>query len=137
MQLAAEFGTGQVLWSIIWFFLFFIWIMLIFQIFGDIIRSEMSGVAKALWSIGIIFLPYLGVFGYLIFNGSGMAKRQVKAAEDNQEAMQAYIRDAAGTSGTGGTGGTADELTKLAELHNSGKLDDAEFAAAKAKLIHG
>ena len=134
MQLAAEFGTGQVLWSIIWFFLFFIWIMLIFQIFGDIIRSDKSGVAKALWSVLIIFLPYLGVFAYLIFNGSGMAQRQVKAAEDNQEAMQAYIRDAAGTSGTGGT---AEELTKLADLHNSGKLDDAEFAAAKAKLIHG
>ena len=97
MQLAAEFGTGQVLWSIIWFFLFFIWIMLIFQIFGDIIRSDKSGVAKALWSVLIIFLPYLGVFAYLIFNGSGMAQRQVKAAEDNQEAMQAYIRDAAGT----------------------------------------
>ncbi|HBX10826.1 MAG: SHOCT domain-containing protein [Candidatus Microthrix parvicella] len=108
--------------------------MLIFQIFGDIIRSDKSGVAKALWSVLIIFLPYLGVFAYLIFNGSGMAQRQVKAAEDNQEAMQAYIRDAAGTSGTGGT---AEELTKLADLHNSGKLDDAEFAAAKAKLIHG
>ncbi len=62
---ADEFGTGQVLWSIIWFFLFFIWIMLIFQIFGDIMRSDISGVSKALWSVLIIFLPYIGVFAYL------------------------------------------------------------------------
>ena len=131
MQLAAEFGTGQVLWSIIWFFLFFIWIMLIFQVFGDIFRSHNSGVSKALWTIGIIFLPYLGVFLYLIVHGSGMAQRQAQSMQKNDEAMQAYIRDAAGT------GTTADQLAKLAELHNSGKLDDTEFAAAKAGLING
>ena len=131
MQLAAEFGTGQVLWSIIWFFLFFIWIMLIFQVFGDIFRSHNSGVSKALWTIGIIFLPYLGVFLYLIVHGSGMAQRQAQSMQKNDEAMQAYIRDAAGT------GTTADELAKRAELHNSVKLDDTEFAAAKARLING
>ncbi len=131
MQLAAEFGTGQVLWSIIWFFLFFIWIMLIFQVFGDLFRSHISGVSKALWTIGIIVLPYLGIFLYLIVHGSGMAQRQAQSVQQTDEAMQAYIRDAAGT------GTTADELTKLAELHNSGKLDDTEFAAAKARLING
>ena len=131
MQLAAEFGTGQVLWSIIWFFLFFIWIMLIFQVFGDIFRSHISGVSKALWTIGIILLPYLGVFLYLIVHGSGMAQRQAQSIQHNDEAVKAYIRDAAGTSTT------ADELAKLAELHNAGKLDDTEFAAAKARLING
>ena len=131
MQLAAEFGTGQVLWSIIWFFLFFIWIMLIFQVFGDLFRSHISGLSKALWTIGIIVLPYLGIFLYLIVHGSGMAQRQAQSMQQSNEAMQAYIRDAAGT------GTTADELTKLSELHNSGKLDDTEFAAAKARLING
>ncbi|MEZ5383337.1 MAG: SHOCT domain-containing protein [Microthrixaceae bacterium] len=129
MQLAAEFGTGDVFLSILWFFLFFIWIMLIFQIFGDILRSDMSGGSKALWSVLIIFLPYVGVFAYLVVNGSNMAERQASAVEANEEAVQAYIRNAAGSS--------ADELAKLAELHASGKLDDAEFAAAKAKLING
>ena len=131
MQLAAEFGTGQVLWSIIWFFLFFIWIMLIFQVFGDIFRSHISGLSKALWTIGIILLPYIGVFLYLIVHGSGMAQRQAQSIQQSDEAMQDYIRQAAGT------GTTADELAKLSELHNTGKLDDVEFAAAKAKLING
>jgi hypothetical protein len=131
LQLAAEFGTGQVFWSILWFFLFFVWIMLIFQIFGDIIRSDdMGGAAKAIWSIFIIFLPFLGIFIYLIARGGGMAQRQMKAAQAQEAAMQDYIRTTAGSGAS-----AADELAKLADLHSQGKLDDAEYAAAKAKIV--
>lgn len=131
LQLAAEFGTGQVFWSILWFFLFFVWIMLIFTIFGDIIRSDdMGGVAKAIWSIFIIFLPFLGIFIYLIVRGGSMSERQMKAAKAQEAAMQDYIRSTAGSGAS-----AADELTKLADLHTQGKLDDAEYAAAKAKVV--
>ena len=131
LQLAAEFGTGQVFWSILWFFLFFVWIMLIFTIFGDIIRSDdMGGAAKAIWSIFIIFLPFLGIFAYLIVRGGSMGERQLKAAKAQDAAMQDYIRSAAGTGES-----AADQLAKLADLHSAGKLDDAEYAAAKAKVV--
>ncbi len=134
MLLAAEFGTGQVLWSLLWFFLFFVWILLIFTIFGDIIRSDdMGGWAKAIWSVFIIFLPFLGIFIYLIARGGGMAERQVAAAQKQNQAMQEYIQATAGTAG--GTS-SADQLAKLADLHASGKLDDAEYATAKAKVIN-
>jgi hypothetical protein len=134
LLLAAEFGTGQVLWSLLWFFLFFVWIMLIFTIFGDIIRSDdMGGWAKAIWSVFIIFLPFLGIFAYLIARGGGMAERQVAAAQKQNEAMQDYIQATVGTAG--GTS-SADQLAKLADLHASGKLDDAEYATAKAKVIN-
>jgi hypothetical protein len=130
LQLAAEFGTGQVFWSILWFFLFFVWIMLIFTIFGDIIRSDdMGGAAKAIWSIFIIFVPFLGIFLYLIIRGGSMGERQMKAAKAQQAAMDDYIRT------TASTGSAADELAKLADLHSQGKLDDAEYAAAKAKVV--
>jgi hypothetical protein len=130
LLLAAEWGTGQVLWSILWFFLFFVWIMLIFTIFTDIIRNDdMSGWGKAIWSIFIIFLPFLGVFIYLIVNGNKMGQRQMRAAQQQEAAVQDYIRTTAGGSSD------AEQLAKLAELHNSGKLDDAEYAAAKAKII--
>ncbi len=132
MLLAAEFGTGQVLWSLLWFFLFFVWIMLIFTIFADIIRSQdMGGWGKAIWAIFIIFLPFLGIFVYLIARGGGMAERQVAAAQKQNEAMQEYIQATAGAAGTS----EADQLAKLADLHTSGKLDDAEYATAKAKVI--
>jgi hypothetical protein len=131
MLIAAEFGVGQVVWSIFWFFLFFVWIMLVFQIFGDIIRSDMSGVSKAVWAAFIIFLPYLGIFMYLIVNGPSMGARQVQAAQQQEAAMQEYIRSAAGGSSA------ADQLSSLASLHSSGKLSDEEYAAAKSRVISG
>ena len=131
MLLAAEFGTGQVLWSILWFFLFFVWIMLIFTIFGDIIRNdEMSGWGKAIWSIVIIFLPFIGIFAYLIVNGGKMGERQAKSAQRQEAAVQDYIRTTAAEPSQ------ADELAKLADLHKAGSLDDAEYAAAKAKILN-
>jgi hypothetical protein len=130
MLLAAEFGTGQVLWSILWFFLFVMWISLVFSVFGDIMRSEMSGWSKALWAFGIVFLPFLGVFLYLIVNGGKMGERSVQAAQVQQDAMDGYIRDVAST-------GASDELSKLADLHTAGKLTDSEYTAAKAKVLAG
>ena len=131
MLLASEFGTGQVFWSMLWFFLFFIWIIILFQVFGDIFRSkDLGGWSKALWSIFIIAVPYLGVFIYLIARGSKMQEHAVADAKAMDAAQRAYIQQAAGT----GTS-DADQLDKLAELHSGGKIDDAEYAAAKAKVL--
>jgi hypothetical protein len=127
----SDFGTGQVLWSILWFSLFFMWIWLVIAIFSDIIRArDMSGIMKAVWLIALIVLPYLGAFLYLIVNGDQMNRRGQEAAQAQDDAAQAYIRQAAGSGGS-----TGDELAKLAELHGNGTLNDAEYAAAKAKVL--
>ena len=131
MQLAAEFGTGQVLWSMLWFFLFFMWIMLVFSIIGDIFRShDLSGWAKALWTLFIVFLPFLGIFVYLIARGDKMTQHSVDAANAQEAATQQYIRSAAGTSGA------ADQLKSLADLHDAGKLSDEEYATAKSGVLN-
>ena len=71
MVLANDFGTGQVFWSLLMFFLFVIWIWLLIVVFSDLFRSrDLSGWAKAAWVIGIIVLPYLGVLLYLIVRGN-------------------------------------------------------------------
>ena len=130
MLFAAEFGSGQVLWSIFWFFLFFMWIWLVISIFADVLRSrDLSGWAKALWAILVIFAPFVGVFAYLIVRGSNMAQHSVDDAHQQEQAVQSYIRGAAGVSGS------ADELAKLAELHANGTIDDGEFAQAKARVL--
>ena len=130
MMVAAEWAVGQVLWSMLWFFMFVIWIWMIVAIFSDIFRSEdLSGGSKAIWSIFIIFLPFLGIFAYLIARCGKMAERSATAAQDANAATQAYIRDAAAVSTD------ADQLAKLADLHSAGKIDDAEYATAKAKVI--
>ena len=95
MSLLAEFGTGQVLWSMLWFFLFFIWIWLLIMVFGDIFRShDLGGLAKALWVIFVIILPYLGVFVYLIARGHKMqehAMQPQKAAHDVHPARRRHL----------------------------------------------
>ena len=132
MTIAAEFGTGQVFWSILWFFLFFLWISLVITVFGDIIRSDMSGWSKALWTIGIIAVPFFGVFLYLIVNGESMNRRAESDSQAVADAQAAYIRDVAGTGAS-----PAAQLGQLADLHAAGKLSDDEYAAAKARVLAG
>jgi type VI protein secretion system component VasK len=132
--LANEFGSGQVFWSMLWFFLFFIWIWLLIVVFSDLFRShDLSGWAKAFWVIGIIILPYLGVLLYLIVRGHKMAEHAQQAAAAQDAAAKAYIQQAAGTSGAS----TADEIQRLADLKAQGVISDAEFEAGKAKALNG
>ena len=127
-MLFAEFGVGQVVWSMFYFFLLFIWIMLLFQVLADVFRSDdMGGGGKALWVAFVIFLPFLGVFAYLIARGDKMGARQMQMARANEQAFEQYVREAAG--------GAAGQVAKLAELHDAGKLTDEEFAALKAKAL--
>jgi len=131
--LASEFGTGQVFLSMLWFFLFFIWIWLLIIVFSDIFRShDMGGFAKALWVIFVIIVPYLGVLVYLIARGHKMAEHAQEAAAAQDAAARAYIQSAAGT-----TPSTADELQRLADLKAAGTISDAEFEQAKAKALGG
>jgi hypothetical protein len=131
MPLASDFGTGQVFWSMLWFFMFFIWIWLLIIVFSDLFRShDLSGWAKAFWVIGIIILPYLGVLIYLIARGHKMAEHAQEAAAAQDAAARAYIQSAAGTSG-----GTAEEIQRLSDLKNQGVISDAEFEAGKAKAL--
>jgi hypothetical protein len=128
---ANEFGTGQVLWSMLWFFMFFIWIWLLITVFSDIFRShDIGGLAKALWTIFVIVVPYLGVFVYLIARGHKMHEHAVEAAKAQDDAARAYIQQATGTAPS-----TADELTRIADLKERGVIDDAEFQKLKAKAI--
>ncbi len=133
MSFAAEFGTGQVLWSILWFALFVLWIYLLITVFSDIMRArDLSGWGKALWAVAIIILPLLGIFLYLIVNGDKMHRRDEEDARAAEEARQRYVREAAAASTS-----TADELDALARLHEDGTLSDDEYDRAKSKVVNG
>ena len=128
-DLLAEFGTGQVFWSMLWFFLFFIWIWLLIIVFGDIFRShDLGGWAKALWVIFVIVLPYLGVFVYLIARGHKMQEHAVQAAAG------------AGRRGHGSTsrGGRHERergrrARPARRPQGAGRHHDAEFQAARPR----
>jgi hypothetical protein len=115
--------------TILWFFLWVIWLVLVFRIILDIFRShDMSGWAKALWLIFILILPFIGVVIYLIARGGKMHEHDVDAARAQDQAFRSYIRDAAAPS-------QADELAKLASLKDSGALSEEEFQQQKAKIL--
>ena len=132
MVLAADWGVGQVLYSFIWFVLFFIWIWLAITVFADIFRShDLSGVTKALWVITVIVFPYVGVLVYLIVRGHRMNERALEAARARDAAMRAYIRDAAQSSRTDQT----DDLARLTTLREHGVIDDAELERLRSKIM--
>jgi len=127
----ATWGVGQVLWSLLWFFLFFMWIWLVIAIFADILRShDLGGWGKALWSLFVIFLPFLGVLVYLIVRGHSMSERSVKEARDEEQAFRKYVQETAGSGKS-----AADQLATLADLHDRGKLTDDEYNTLKAKAL--
>ena len=131
-MLAYDYPLLGVFWTMVWWFLWIAWIVLLFQVIADIFRSrDMGGFAKALWAIFVIIVPWLGVLVYLIARGKSMGERHYQDAQAQDAAFRSYVQDAAGTSG----GGTADELGKLAALRDQGVLTDAEFAQQKAKLL--
>ena len=117
-------------WSMLWFFMFFLWIWLLIMIFADIFRSEISGWGKAGWVLFVIILPFLGVLIYLIANGDEMQDRSMQQALDAQNEQREYIQSVAG-----GGSSSADEIEKLASLRDSGHITNEEFQAQKAKLL--
>jgi hypothetical protein len=131
-MLASSYPVLDAFLTMLYFFLFIIWIYLLIMVFMDIFRShDMGGLAKALWVIFVIVIPYLGVLVYLIARGSKMHERAAADAAQQQKAFDQYVRQAAGTPGED----TASQLSKLADLKSQGVLTDAEFDAQKAKIL--
>ena len=132
-MLASDFGSGQVFLSILWFTMFFIWIWLLILVFSDIFRShDLGGWGKAIWTIFVIIVPYLGVFVYLIARGHKMHEHAVADAQAADAASRAYIRQTVGEAPS-----AADELNRIADLKDRGVIDDAEYQKLKAKAING
>lgn len=120
-------------WDIIWFiivsFAFVAYLMILFNIVTDLFRDKsVSGGMKAVWMIGLVFLPFLIAVIYLIVRGKGMAERQNEAVQNVRAAQDDYIRSVAGAS-------PAEEIAKAQQLLDAGTITPDEFAALKAKAM--
>src|SRR5579862_3289172 len=121
-MIASQFGTGQVLWSMLYFFLFFMWIWLAIVIFSDIFRSrDLSGWGKGLWTVFVIVLPFLGVFVYLIARGNKMSQHAEQDARAQDQMMRSYIKDVVTSTPE------TDQLATLVSLRDKGVIDNEEF----------
>jgi hypothetical protein len=115
---------GDILWTMIAFFFWFMLIWMFIAVFADIFRrNDLSGGWKAIWILAIFILPLLGILIYLV-------SRPKVTAQDVQQMtqMEAGAKAAASVS-------TADELAKLQQLKASGAITEPEYEALKAKLM--
>ena len=125
--LASDYPLLDVFWSMVIFFLFVMWIWILIAIFSDVFsRHDISGGMKALWTLALLFLPVFGVLMYMITQSSSMAERRMKAVEQQQRAIAAYVPT---------QGGSAAEIAKAKELLDSGSITATEFDALKAKAL--
>ena len=119
-----------VFWTILMIFLWIIWFWILITIIIDIFRShDLSGWAKALWFVFILFLPLVGVLVYLIARGGKMHEHQVRQAQLQEEQLRGYVQQAAGSQSS------ADQLAKLADLRDRGVITAEEFDREKAKIL--
>jgi hypothetical protein len=116
-------------WTILEIFLWIIWFWILITVFIDIFRShDLSGGAKALWFLFVLFIPLIGVVVYLIARGDKMHEHGVQAARQQDAEVRSYIQQAAGSN-------SADELAKLADLRDRGVITAQEFEQQKAKIL--
>jgi type VI protein secretion system component VasK len=118
------------LWTL-WIFVFVMYLFVLFRVVIDIFRNdETNGFVKAIWIIALIFVPFLTLIIYLIANGQGMAKREMKQAVEMKRAQDDYIKNVAGSSAT-------DQIAQAKQLLDSGAISQAEFDQIKSKALAG
>ena len=106
-------------------FFFIVWLWLLITVASDLFRrQDISGWVKAMWMIGWIAFPYIVVLAYLIFQGRGMAERNVQQARQARDELRSVVGFSA-----------ADEIEKLGRLKQAGSISDAEFARLRARLV--
>jgi hypothetical protein len=113
--------------TMMWFFLWVLWIYMVFWVIFDVLRSPgLSGWVKAGWVALTVLLPFVGVLIYLIARGSTMHERQGRSARS--EAYRPY-------DGPSTEDGRASEISRLADLRDRSLITEAEFQQGKAKVL--
>jgi putative oligomerization/nucleic acid binding protein/phospholipase D-like protein len=128
-MLAASYPFLDVVWTMLIFFLWVAWFWLLFSVWGDLFRRhDVSGWVKTAWLLFTLLVPFLGVFVYLIAEGSGMTERRLNEVQAQKSQFDDYVRETAG-------GGAAAEIEKAKGLLDQGAITQAEFDAIKQKAL--
>ena len=129
-MLATDYPFLDLFWTLLIFFLWIAWIMVLFYILADVFRRhDVGGGTKTLWIVFVIVAPFLGAFIYVIVNGHGMTERNVRQAQAQQAQFDEYVK------ATAGSGGAAAEIERAKALLDSGAITQAEFDSIKAKAL--
>ena len=129
-MLASSYPFLDVMWSMFIFFAWVIWIWFLVTILADVFRRhDISGFSKAMWTIFLIFLPFLGALIYLISQGSAMAQRNAEQAQAYKSQTDEYIRSVASENDP------SEQIARGKELLDKGAITEQEFARIKEKAL--
>jgi len=132
LVLATSYPLLEVFWTMLIFFAFVIWIWILITVLADLFRRhDLSGLAKVLWIIFIVVIPYLGVFVYLIAEHKGMSERAMKDQQAAQAQVDDYVKSVAGRSDP------AEQIAKAKSLLDQGTISQAEFDSIKQQALAG
>lgn len=127
-MLAADYPFLDVFWTMLVFFVWVSWFVLLIRIIGDVFRRhDIGGGTKTLWLIFLLFVPFIGTFTYLIANSEGMAQRAMQETRAAQSQFDDYVKSV--------SGGSAAEIDKAKKLLDDGTITQPEFEAIKAKAL--
>ena len=126
----ATYTFGDVRWTMFVFFAWILFFWMLFGVFGDLFsRHDISGWAKAGWTVFVIILPFLGIFVYLTSQGEGRGERAQQRAQSQQAQVDDYVRSVASS------GSPTEEIARGKELFDSGAITQAEYDQLKARAL--
>jgi Short C-terminal domain/Phospholipase_D-nuclease N-terminal len=127
---AADYPFLDIFWTMLIFFMWVIWIWILVTVLMDLFRRhDISGWGKAAWTLFVVVLPFLGVFIYLVTQGTQMAERRASEVQATQASFDQYVKSVATN------GGATDQIARAKELLDSGAIDQAEFEQLKRKAL--
>jgi Phospholipase_D-nuclease N-terminal len=128
---ANDYPLADLLWTFVYFFALMLFFWLIFTVFSDLFRRrDLSGWAKAGWTVFVIVLPLIGSLTYLITQGRTMADRDVAQVQKAQRQTDDYIRSVAAPGFRG-----VDEIAHAKELVDKGSMSQEEFEQLKRRVL--
>ena len=131
-MIVADVSFIDIFWSMLWFYFLFIWIMILFHIISDLFRDHsLPGVAKTVWVLFLVFLPFLAALVYMFARGQGMAERSAARQQRAQERFAGHVRDVAGN----GAATPTEQVARAKELLDAGTINQSEFDRLKAKAL--
>ena len=115
----------ETIWQILVVFVLVAYLIVLFQIIVDLFRDKkLGGFSKAIWFLGLIFVPIFTALLYILFRGRGMSERQIEAVKEARAETDAYIRSVAGSKSP------TEQIAEAKSL-----LDSGAISADESRLI--
>jgi hypothetical protein len=128
---SAEYPFFDLMWTMLVFFCWVAWFWLLFIVLGDLYRRhDVSGWAKAGWTLLVIVLPFVGILLYLGTQGRHLGERRRTRELDARRRFDDYVRSMSTVDRT-----SAAEIAEARRLLDEGVIDDEEYRILKRKAL--